>query len=59
MLRNSRLRQSLALWSALFFIANWVIGASTIAIPITILDKSWLWGVSVICFCMYFMFIFL
>ncbi|KAG1735881.1 Tco5, signal transduction HAMP domain histidine kinase [Suillus paluster] len=39
------IRKPLAIWSAIFFIANWVIGASTIAAPITILDKSWLWGV--------------
>ncbi|KAJ8589557.1 hypothetical protein M405DRAFT_791542 [Rhizopogon salebrosus TDB-379] len=38
------IRKPLALWSAIFFIANWVIGAATIADPITILDKSWLWG---------------
>ncbi|OJA18325.1 hypothetical protein AZE42_02808 [Rhizopogon vesiculosus] len=38
------IRKSLALWSVMFFIANWVIGVSTIADPITIIDKSWLWG---------------
>ncbi|KAG1857324.1 Tco5, signal transduction HAMP domain histidine kinase [Suillus subalutaceus] len=38
------IRKLLAVWSAIFFIANWVIGAATIATPITILDKSWIWG---------------
>lgn len=38
------MRKVLAVWSAIFFIANWVIGAATIATPITILDKSWIWG---------------
>ncbi|OAX40331.1 hypothetical protein K503DRAFT_714771 [Rhizopogon vinicolor AM-OR11-026] len=38
------IRKSLALWSVMFFIANWVIGVSTIADPVTIIDKSWLWG---------------
>ncbi|KAG2144351.1 Tco5, signal transduction HAMP domain histidine kinase [Suillus clintonianus] len=38
------IRKLLAIWSAIFFIANWVIGASTIATPITVLDKSWIWG---------------
>lgn len=38
------IRKLLAVWSAVFFIANWVIGAATIATPITILDKSWIWG---------------
>ncbi|KAG1795079.1 Tco5, signal transduction HAMP domain histidine kinase [Suillus plorans] len=38
------IRKPLAIWSAIFFIANWVIGAATIATPNTILDKSWIWG---------------
>ncbi|KAG2345799.1 hypothetical protein BDR05DRAFT_988453 [Suillus weaverae] len=38
------IKKLLAVWSAIFFIANWVIGAATIASPITILDKSWIWG---------------
>lgn len=38
--------QSLVLWSSLFLVINWIIGASTIASPITIFDKIWLWGVS-------------
>ncbi|KAG1907991.1 Tco5, signal transduction HAMP domain histidine kinase [Suillus fuscotomentosus] len=38
------IRKPLAIWSAIFFIANWVIGAATIDTPNTILDKSWIWG---------------
>lgn len=38
--------QSLVLWSSLFLVVNWVIGACTIASPINIFDKIWLWGVS-------------
>ncbi|KAG2137584.1 Tco5, signal transduction HAMP domain histidine kinase [Suillus bovinus] len=38
------IRKLLAIWSAIFFIANWVIGAATIDTPTTILDKLWIWG---------------
>lgn len=38
------IRKLLAVWSVIFFIANWAIGAATIAAPITILDKSWIWA---------------
>ncbi|KAG1771535.1 Tco5, signal transduction HAMP domain histidine kinase [Suillus occidentalis] len=39
------IRKLLAVWSVIFFIANWAIGAATIAAPITVLDKSWIWAV--------------
>ncbi|KAG9313135.1 Tco5, signal transduction HAMP domain histidine kinase [Chiua virens] len=38
------IKKSLVLWSSLFLVVNWTIGASTIATPITIFDKIWLWG---------------
>ncbi|KAH0836785.1 Tco5, signal transduction HAMP domain histidine kinase [Lanmaoa asiatica] len=40
------IKKSLVLWSSLFLVVNWVIGASTIASPITIFDKIWLWGLT-------------
>ncbi|KAI9464687.1 Tco5, signal transduction HAMP domain histidine kinase [Boletus coccyginus] len=40
------IKKSLVLWSSLFLVVNWVIGASTIASPITIFDNIWLWGLT-------------
>ncbi|KAH7922614.1 Tco5, signal transduction HAMP domain histidine kinase [Leucogyrophana mollusca] len=38
------IKKSLALWSAGFLVASWVLGACTIASPVTLLDKIWLYG---------------
>ncbi|KIJ21004.1 hypothetical protein PAXINDRAFT_125610 [Paxillus involutus ATCC 200175] len=40
------IKKSLVLWSAIFLVANWVIGACTIASPITIFDKTWIYGLT-------------
>ncbi|KAH7890900.1 Tco5, signal transduction HAMP domain histidine kinase [Phlebopus sp. FC_14] len=40
------MKKSLVLWSSLFLVANWVIGACTIASPVTIFDKIWVYGVT-------------
>ncbi|KAG8221064.1 hypothetical protein J3R82DRAFT_2578 [Butyriboletus roseoflavus] len=40
------IKKSLVFWSSLFLLVNWVIGACTIASPITIFDKIWLWGLT-------------
>ncbi|KAF9224071.1 hypothetical protein BS17DRAFT_795625 [Gyrodon lividus] len=40
------IKKSLVLWSSIFLVANWVTGACTIATPITILDKIWVYGLT-------------
>ncbi|KIJ65498.1 hypothetical protein HYDPIDRAFT_110594 [Hydnomerulius pinastri MD-312] len=40
------IKKTLVVWSTIFLIANWVIGASTIASPVTLFDKIWLYGIT-------------
>ncbi|KAF7964503.1 hypothetical protein HWV62_6775, partial [Athelia sp. TMB] len=43
---NWFMRKSLALWSAAFFIINWVLGVSFISHPSDLIDKIFLFGVA-------------
>ncbi|KAF9233473.1 Tco5, signal transduction HAMP domain histidine kinase [Melanogaster broomeanus] len=40
------IKKSLVLCSSMFLVANWVIGACTIAPPVTILDDIWIYGIT-------------
>ncbi|KAF8555658.1 Tco5, signal transduction HAMP domain histidine kinase [Imleria badia] len=40
------IKKPLVLWSSVFLVVNWVLGACTLASPITIFDKIWLWGLT-------------
>ncbi|EIW75099.1 hypothetical protein CONPUDRAFT_85430 [Coniophora puteana RWD-64-598 SS2] len=42
---NWFIKKSLALWSAAFYIVNWIIGATTIVSP-ELFDKIWVYGIT-------------